>query len=92
MSARFSTADATNVEIMEPLGLSVSDTAKHYGRGTTYVYGLLNQGELESYPDGNRRMVTLESIRRRDAKLLEARGQKIRQSPSPRIPRERISA
>jgi excisionase family DNA binding protein len=45
------------------------------GCGLTYLFDLLNKGELESYRDGRSRLITLASIRARVArKLAEARG------------------
>jgi excisionase family DNA binding protein len=44
------------------------------GVGMTYLFDLLNKGELESYREGRSRLITLDSIKKRVARLLaEAR-------------------
>jgi hypothetical protein len=58
----------------EPLGISPGQTAIVLNCGVTYVYKLMNTGELEFYFEGKFRKITTESIRRRHArKLAEAR-------------------
>jgi len=42
--------------------------------GTTRLYQLIGAGELDSYLDGRVRRITVESIRRRIARLLVASG------------------
>lgn len=49
---------------MEPLLVSIAETAKALSLGRTSVYELINAGELETRKMGRRRLVTVESIKR----------------------------
>ncbi|MDZ4054616.1 MAG: helix-turn-helix domain-containing protein [Phenylobacterium sp.] len=53
---------------MQPIFLSINDTAKALGLGRTSIYGLLRSGRLEAVKLGRRTLVKVESIRR----LIEA--------------------
>lgn len=48
---------------MEPLAISIKDTAKTLGLGRTSVYALIAQGRLEAIKIGRRTLVRVESIR-----------------------------
>jgi excisionase family DNA binding protein len=54
---------------MEPLAVSINDTAKALGLGRTSIYELIKDGRLETFKLGRRTLVRVESIRR----LVEAR-------------------
>ena len=49
---------------MEPLLLSITETANTLNLGRTSVYALINEGKLETRKMGRRRLVTVASIRR----------------------------
>lgn len=49
---------------MEPLALSINDTAKALGLGRTSIYAMIADGRLEAFRLGRRRLVRMESIRR----------------------------
>jgi excisionase family DNA binding protein len=49
---------------MEPLALSINDTAKTLGLGRTSVYAMIADGQLEAFKLGRRRLVRMESIKR----------------------------
>lgn len=49
---------------MQPIFLSINDTAKALGLGRTSIYGLLRSGRLEAVKLGRRTLVKVESIRR----------------------------
>jgi excisionase family DNA binding protein len=55
---------------MEPLALSINDTAKTLGVGRTSIYAMLADGRLDAFHLGRRRLVRMESIRR----LIAAQG------------------
>jgi excisionase family DNA binding protein len=60
---------------VEPIVVRPKQACILLGCGPTYLFDLLNKGELESYRDGRARLITLASIRARVArKLAEARG------------------
>jgi len=62
---------------VEPIVVRPKQACALLGCGLTYLFDLLNKGELESYRDGRSRLITLASIRARVArKLAEARGGK----------------
>ena len=59
---------------VEPIVVRPKQACALLGCGLTYLFDLLNKGELESYRDGRSRLITLASIRARVArKLAEAR-------------------
>jgi putative DNA primase/helicase len=58
----------------EPLAVSPRQACLLLGIGNTRLYQLIGNGELETYRDGRARRITLESIRRRVARLLAAAG------------------
>lgn len=49
---------------MEPLALSISDTAKALSLGRTSIYAMIADGRLEAFKLGRRTLVRMESIRR----------------------------
>jgi excisionase family DNA binding protein len=48
---------------MEPITVTINDTKKATGLGTTKIYELINQGKLETVSIGRRRLVKVASIR-----------------------------
>ena len=48
---------------MEPLCLSINDTAQTLGIGRTKIYELINAGQLETVKIGRRTLVRTASIR-----------------------------
>ena len=49
---------------MEPLLISINETAKALNLGRTSIYALINEGKLDSRKMGRRRLVTTESVKR----------------------------
>ena len=49
---------------MEPLALSINDTAKALSLGRTSIYAMIADGRLEAFKLGRRTLVRTESIRR----------------------------
>ena len=49
---------------MEPLTLSISETAKVLSLGRTSIYALIAEGRLETLKLGRRTLVRTDSIRR----------------------------
>ncbi|MHA6766992.1 helix-turn-helix domain-containing protein [Sphingobium ummariense] len=49
---------------MEPLALSINDTAKVLGIGRSSVYALIKSGGLDAIKIGRRTLLTTESVRR----------------------------
>ena len=49
---------------MEPIALSINDTAKLLSLGRTSVYAMIADGRLEAFRLGRRRLVRVESIKR----------------------------
>lgn len=49
---------------MEPIALSINDTAKALSLGRTSVYGLIRDGKLETVKLGRRTLVKAASVRR----------------------------
>ena len=50
--------------LVEPLALSINDTAKVLGLGRTSIYSMIAEGRLESFKLGRRTLIRVESIRR----------------------------
>ena len=59
---------------LEPLAVSPRQACKLLSVGNTRLYELLAVGELELYLDGRMRRITMQSIRRRVARLVAAAG------------------
>jgi excisionase family DNA binding protein len=53
---------------MEPLAVSINDTAKALSLGRTSIYAMIADGRLEAFKLGRRTLVRAESIRRLVAK------------------------
>lgn len=53
---------------MQPIVISINETAKALSLGRTSIYALINEGRLEAVKLGRRTLIKVESIRR----LLEA--------------------
>lgn len=49
---------------MQPITVSISDTAKALGLGRTSIYALIREGRLATVKLGRRNLVKVESIRR----------------------------
>jgi len=49
---------------MDPLALSVNDTAKALSLGRTSIYAMIADGRLEAFNLGRRTLIRMESIRR----------------------------
>ncbi len=49
---------------MQPIIVSINDTAKALGLGRTSIYALIREGRLETVKLGRRNLVKVESIRR----------------------------
>ncbi len=49
---------------MEPLALSINETAKALSLGRTSIYSLIGDGRLEAFKLGRRTLVKADSIRR----------------------------
>lgn len=49
---------------MEPLAVSINDTARALGMGRTSIYAMIADGRLEAFKIGRRTLVRMESIRR----------------------------
>jgi excisionase family DNA binding protein len=49
---------------MEPLALSINDTAKALSLGRTSIYAMIADGRLEAFKLGRRTLVKAKSIRR----------------------------
>lgn len=48
---------------MEPIAISVNDTAKALGVGRTTIYALINSKNLETIKIGRRTLIKMDSIR-----------------------------
>ena len=59
---------------LEPLAVSPRQSCILLDIGTTRLYELINDGELESYLDGRSRKIMMRSIRDRQERLLAAAG------------------
>ena len=49
---------------MEPLALSINDTAKALSLGRTSIYAMIADGRLEAFKLGRRTLIRTDSIRR----------------------------
>ena len=49
---------------MEPIALSINDTAKVLSLGRTSIYALIREGRLETIKLGSRTLVKMASVRR----------------------------
>jgi excisionase family DNA binding protein len=56
----------------EPLAVSPREACVLLNIGNTRLYELIGKGDLDSYKDGASRKITMESIRRRVARKLDA--------------------
>jgi excisionase family DNA binding protein len=74
----------------EPLVVSPREACRLLSIGNTHLYDLIAKGEVESYLDGRARRITMESIRRRIARLLAtARDADVQVAPPRRLARPR---
>jgi excisionase family DNA binding protein len=48
---------------MEPLALSINDTARTLGPGRTSIYAMIADGRLDAFRLGRRRLVLMDSTR-----------------------------
>jgi excisionase family DNA binding protein len=70
---------------VEPLSVSPRQACRMLNVGNTRLYQLIGAGELASYQDGRARRITVDSIRRRIARLLgEANPSDAAPHPRPR--------
>jgi hypothetical protein len=66
----------------QQFGFSLAEVEQITGDKTTFVYGLINKKEVETYLDGSRRKITRPSLKNYlKRKVLEGRGQGLRRSP-----------
>lgn len=49
---------------MEPIALSINDTAKALSLGRTSIYALIREGRLETIKLGRRTLIKMASVRR----------------------------
>ena len=49
---------------MEPLALSINDTAKALSLGRTSIYAMIADGRLDAFKLGRRTLIRMESIHR----------------------------
>ena len=49
---------------MEPLALSINDTAKALSLGRTSIYAMIADGRLKAFKLGRRTLVRMDSVRR----------------------------
>ncbi len=49
---------------MQPIALSINETAKTLSLGRTSIYALIREGRLEAVKLGRRTLVKMDSIRR----------------------------
>ena len=49
---------------MEPLAVSINDTAKALGMGRTSIYSMIADGRLEAFKLGRRTLIRMDSIKR----------------------------
>ena len=49
---------------MEPLALSIHETAKALSLGRTSIYAMIADGRLDAFKLGRRTLIRMESIRR----------------------------
>ena len=49
---------------MEPLALSINDTARTLGMGRTSIYAMIADGRLEAFKLGRRTLVRTASVKR----------------------------
>ncbi len=50
--------------MIEPLALSINDTAAAIGTGRSTVYNEINKGNLDAHKVGRRTIVKIESVRK----------------------------
>jgi hypothetical protein len=77
---------------LEPFAVRVPEAMRLDGCRTTEFYRRLKAGEYESYVDGTVRMVTVRSIRARQARALaasNANGNKPARRPGPGRPKKK---
>jgi hypothetical protein len=55
---------------LEPLAVSPRQACRLLSIGNTYLYGLINNDELETYLEGGARKITMRSIRARQERQL----------------------
>jgi hypothetical protein len=61
--------DAKTDGALEPIFVSPNEAMRILDCGHSFLYGLINSGELEAVKDGKRTKIVMKSIRRRAASL-----------------------
>jgi excisionase family DNA binding protein len=75
-------------DTIKPITVSVQECARIIGISRSMIYEAIGQGELDAVKDGDRTLVTMTSIERRQAALPRAKIKppKIRKKGSARMP------
>jgi hypothetical protein len=66
--------NSESIVALAPFAVRPKEAARLAGCCLAVLYERLNQGTYESFVDGRRRLVTVESIRRHQQKLAEVQG------------------
>jgi excisionase family DNA binding protein len=60
-------------DIIKPITVSVQECARIIGISRSMIYEAIGQGELDAHKDGDRTLITMASIERRQAALPKAK-------------------